>query len=400
MNAPMVTAPPVAAAISEDAFRCELVGWLESHAAAAPRVEGELTGARVEAWKVWSRRLFEAGYAGVTWPVEHGGRGLGPAHQAVWLEESARYGVPDHLGVIGLGMAGPTIMSWGTAAQQERYLRPILDCSEIWCQGFSEPGSGSDLASVRTAAVAEGDTWLVNGQKVWASFAHLARWCLLLVRTDPAADQHQGLSYLLLDLRSEGVDVRPLVQLTADPEFNEIFLDDVTVPATCMLGQVGDGWKVAMTTLSHERGTHGVGLAARLDVEFRAAVATLSARRHDGTAPLDDPVLRGRLTDIWTRLQALRMTNRRALAVLTATGQPGPGGSIAKLVWSELNQELASLVYEALGTEAIRTGPGAPDGGRWSYSRLRTRGNTIEAGTSEILRNIIAERVLGLPRSR
>ena len=257
---------------AEAGYRAELRAWLEANAAHAPRLDPVPTAEQIARWRTWSLTLYEAGYVGITWPREHGGRGLAPACQAVWLEESARADVPDHIGLIGLGMAGPTIIRWGTAEQQQRLLPALLRGEEIWCQGFSEPDSGSDLAAARTRAVLDGDTWVVNGQKVWSSFAHFADWCILVVRTDPEAPKHAGLSYLLVDMHSPGVTVVPLPQLTGDPEFNEIFFEDVRVPATSMLGRVGDGWKVAMTTLSHERGTHGIGLAARLDADLRAAV--------------------------------------------------------------------------------------------------------------------------------
>jgi alkylation response protein AidB-like acyl-CoA dehydrogenase len=379
----------------EARFRAELRAWLAAHAAQAARVGTELDAGVVAAWRAWSRRLYDAGYAGLTWPQEHGGRGLPVPFQAIWLEESARAGVPDHIGIIGLGMAGPTIMRWGDAPQRERYLAPILRADEIWCQGFSEPESGSDLASVRTRAVRDGDAWVVNGQKVWSSFAHLADWCILLVRTDPDVPAHAGLSYLLLDMRAPGVEVCALPQLTGDPEFNEIFLTDVRVPATAMLGRPGDGWKVAMTTLSHERGTHGVGLAAAFDAELRRLTALM---RETGAA--GDPLLRDRLAELWVELQALRITNLRSLSEIARRGAPGPEATISKLHWSELNQRLTELALDVLGPSGLEQGPHAVDEGRWAFARLRARGNTIEAGTSEILRNIIAERVVGLPRSR
>ena len=348
--------------------------------------------------------IFEAGFAGISWPKEHGGRGLGAAHQAVWLEEIAAARVPDHLGIIGLGMAGPTIIAWGSEEQKSRFLPRILDGSEIWCQGFSEPASGSDLAAVQTFAEAERDTWpdtwVVNGQKVWSSFAHLADWCLLVVRTDRQVPQHKGLSFLLLDVHAPGVDVRPLRQITGDPEFNEIFLTDVRIPRSSMLGEPGDGWRVAMTTLSHERGTHGVGLAAVLESEFAMAVQHLGEVRSDGARLLDHPRVREDLADVWMELQALRRTNAGSLAHIERTGAPGPEATISKLRWSLLNQRLTTLVANELGASALGAIGDDPIGSYWSYARLRARGNTIEAGTTEILRNIVSERVLGLPRSR
>ena len=382
------------------AFRTRARGWLAEHVDAAPRIDDIPDEAQIAQWRVWSRMLFDAGFVGITWPQEYGGQGLPHVFQAIWLEEIARSGLPDHLGIIGLGMAGPTIVAWGSEEQKRRFLPPLLRGEELWCQGFSEPDSGSDLAGARTRAVLDGDAWVVNGQKVWSSFAHLARWCILVVRTDRDAPKHAGLSYLLLDMTSPGVEVAPLPQLTGDPEFNEIFLTDVRVPREAMLGAPGDGWKVAMTTLSHERGTHGIGLAAQLDADLRAAVALFLRPRSDGTVPADDALVRDRVAELWVELQGLRMTNLRALSDLGRTGVPGPGATIAKLHWSELNQRLTRLVTETLGPAGTVQGADAVDRGRWAFARLRARGNTIEAGTSEILRNIVAERVLGLPRAR
>jgi alkylation response protein AidB-like acyl-CoA dehydrogenase len=384
----------------EAAYRAELVEWLTAHAADAPALDPVPSEDQIAAWREWSTLLHEAGYAGITWPEEDGGAGLPPAFQAIWLEERARAGLPGHLGIIGLGMAGPTIIAWGTEQQRARFLPPLLRCEEVWCQGFSEPDSGSDLAAARTTAVLDGDEWVVDGQKVWSSFAHLADWCILVVRSDREAAKHEGLSYLLVDMRAPGVEVVPLRQLTGDPEFNEIFFNDVRVPVDSMLGKPGDGWKVAMTTLSHERGTHGIGLAADLDAELRAAAARLGRPGPDGAVPLEDPLVFDGLADIWVELQALRVANLRSLSALAKTGVPGPESTISKLHWSLLNQRLTALVAEALGPAGLVDGADAPDGGRWAFGLLRSRGNTIEAGTSEILRNIIAERVLGLPRSR
>ncbi|HEY0359479.1 MAG TPA: acyl-CoA dehydrogenase [Mycobacteriales bacterium] len=343
----------------------------------------------------WARRLDDAGYVGLTWPREYGGGGAPYTHQAIFLEETARAGAPDHLGVIGLGMAGPTIIAHGTDAQKKQHLARILSGETVFCQGFSEPSSGSDLASVRTRAVRDGDEFVVNGQKVWSSYAHIADYCLLLARTDRQAPNHRALTYFLLDMRSPGVTVRPLTQLTGDPEFNEIFLTDVRVPASAVVGEVGGGWQVAMTTLLHERGTLGFALTARLEVLFGHLLQTV---RRTGRA--GDPLVRDRVARLFVDLQGLRYTNYRALTTLVRTGVPGPEGSVAKLHWSETNQRLTTLALELLGPDSQLDSGGAFWSGYWQYQQLRSRGNTIEAGTSEILRSIVAERVLGLPRSR
>ena len=368
----------------EAAFRAELRAWI------AANLGDEIRHGRFEeAGREWSRKLFDAGYAGLTWPKEYGGAGAPYRHQAIFLEEMARAEAPSHLGVIGLGMAGPTIIAHGTEAQKERHLRKILSTEEIWCQGFSEPDAGSDLSAVRTSARLEGDRFVVNGQKVWSSFAHIADWCILVTRSDPESQRHAGLTYLLVDMHAPGVDVRPLRQITGEAEFNEIFFGDVEVPVENVVGEIGGGWAVAMTTLLHERGTLGFALTAALESQLQKLVAL--ARERGATEVQRDAIARE-----WIGLQAVRYTNYRALTTLMKTGIPGPEGSGAKLWWSEANQRATKLALELLGPEATLLN----GNGYWQHQQLRSRGNTIEAGTSEILRNIIAERVLGLPRSR
>ena len=384
----------------EAAFRAELREWFENNLPEGWRDRGPEPGRTEEdVSREWSKKLYEAGYAGLTWPKEFGGAGAPYTHQAIFLEESARAETPDHIGVIGLGMAGPTIIVHGTD-EQKAHLSKILSGEEVWCQGFSEPGSGSDLASLRTRGEDQDDHFLVNGQKVWSSFAHIADYCILLVRTDTEAAKHKGITYLLVDMASEGVDVRPLKQITGDPEFNEIFFNDVKVPKENVLGEVNEGWKVAMTTLLHERGTLGFALTARLEVSLRKLIKLAQEKRLNGHRAADDPFLRDRIAQQWIELQALKFTNYRALTSLVKTGVPGPEGSVAKLHWSESNQRLTKLALDILGPSAQLDGSDGVWDGYWQYQQLRSRGNTIEAGTSEILRNIISERVLGLPRSR
>lgn len=371
----------------EAAFRAGLRSWIDANLPAERR--GGRGGARrfEEFGREWSRRLFEAGYAGLTWPEEYGGAGAPYSYQAIFYEETARAEAPPHIGVIGLGMAGPTIIVHGTDEQKDRHLAKILSADEIWCQGFSEPDAGSDLAAARTRAELRGDRFVVNGQKVWSSFAHIADWCILVTLSDPEAPRYRNLTYLLVDMHAPGVEVRPLRQITGEAEFNEIFFSDVEVPVENVLGEVGGGWQVAMTTLLHERGTLGFALSAALDTNVRRLVALARERGADG-------LQRDRLAREWIELQAIRYTNYRALTALVKTGVPGPEGSVSKLRWSEANQRLTKLARELHGEDAVA------DDGWWHYQQLRSRGNTIEAGTSEILRGIIAERVLGLPRSR
>ncbi len=378
----------------EAAFRDEVRSWLAAnlsdelrgHRGGAARFDGD-------AVRGWSRALHEAGYAGLTWPKEYGGGGKPYSYQAIFLEESARAEAPQHLGVIGLGMAGPTIIAHGTEAQKARYLSKILSADEIWCQGFSEPDAGSDLSAVRTSARFEGDGFVVDGQKAWSSYAHIADWCILLARSEPGSQRHAGLTYLIVDMASPGVEVRPLRQLTGEAEFNEIFFTGVEVPVENVLGDVGGGWQVAMTTLLHERGTLGFALTATLEVAVRKLVELAGDR--GATAVQRDAIARE-----WIDLQALRFTAYRSLSTLMRTGVPGPEGSILKLQWSEANQRVTRIALELLGPDAQLLGENAPYGGYWQHQQLRSRGNTIEAGTSEILRGIVAERVLGLPRGR
>jgi alkylation response protein AidB-like acyl-CoA dehydrogenase len=378
----------------EAQFRTELKAWLEAN------VPEELRGHRGGAARfaddtvrAWSRTLYDAGYVGLTWPKEYGGASKPYTYQAIFLEELARAEAPQHLGVIGLGMAGPTIISRGTEAQKARYLQPLLSAHEIWCQGFSEPGAGSDLSAVRASARLEGGHFVVDGQKVWSSYAHIADWCILLTRSDPGSERHDGLTYLIVDMKAPGVEVRPLRQITGEAEFNEIFFTGVEVPVENVIGEVGGGWQVAMTTLLHERGTLGFALVAQLEVLVGKLVEL--ARDRGAT-----PVQRDAIAREWIELQALRQTALRSLSALMKTGMPGPEGSLLKQQWSEAAQRVTKIGLELLGSDAQLLAANAPYGGYWQHVQLRSRGHTIEAGTSEILRNIIAERVLGLPRSR
>jgi alkylation response protein AidB-like acyl-CoA dehydrogenase len=382
----------------EAPFRQELRDWLaENLPEAWGTAAWEEPEDRNRFLRDWSRRLSEAGFVGLSWPEEYGGRGLPVTFQAVAYEELARAEAPEHVGLIGIGMAGPTIIAMGTEEQKRRYLPKILTGEEVWCQGFSEPGSGSDLASLQTRAVPDGDGWRISGQKVWSSYAHIADRCILLARTDPDAPKHQGITYFLVDMHDPGVEVRPLRQITGDAEFNEIFLDDVRVGPQDVVGEVNGGWQVAVTTLLHERAGVGFILAGFMEIRFRRLLELARSTPRDGGVAANDPVVRDGIAGLYAEVQALRYTNYRALSELMKKGAPGPEGSIAKLHWSETNQRLTRFAVQILGAEAA-LGPGHRTD--WQYQQLRSRGNTIEAGTSEILRNIIAERVLGLPRSR
>ena len=370
----------------ELAFRDDLRGWLSSHDP-GPEPQGD-----EDVHYAWRRRfqraLADGGWAAVHWPPEYGGRGATITESAIFFEELARSRSPLPANVLGLLLAGPTIMTWGTAEQKDRFLAPILTAEEIWCQGFSEPDAGSDLASLKTRAVRDGDGWLVSGQKVWTSGAQYSKWCMLLARTDPGAPKHKGLSYFLLDMEQEAVQVRPLRQITGESEFNELFIDGARVAEANLLGGIGNGWKVALTTLMNER----AGLAFFLQVRLRQFLDRLM---HEAQAAglLDDPGVAERLGELHMRTELLRLTAYRGLSAIERYGQPGPEGSLIKWMWSQTNQELTELAVDLLGPRALR----AED--KWSYELLRARGNSIEGGTTEVLKNIVAERVLGLPRA-
>jgi alkylation response protein AidB-like acyl-CoA dehydrogenase len=291
--------------------------------------------------------------------------------------------------VLGLLLGGPTLMTWGTEEQKERYLFPILTAEEIWCQGFSEPDAGSDLAALKTRAVKDGDDWVVTGQKVWTSAAQHSKWCMLVARTDPDAPKHKGLSYFLMDMEQDEVQVRPLVQITGEAEFNELFIEEARIPGANLVGGAGNGWKVALTTLMNER----AGLAFFLQVAMRQRLDELF---DDAAArgALDDPLIADRLGDLHVRCEVLRLMAWRGLSAIQKYGQPGPEGSLTKWLWSETNQQLTQTAADILGAEAFTKGE------RWAYEVLRARGNSIEGGTTEILKNIVAERVLGLPKAR
>jgi alkylation response protein AidB-like acyl-CoA dehydrogenase len=351
--------------------------------------------------RAWQRKLHEGRWAAVSWPEEYGGRSASLMQQAIFWEEMARVEAPPMANALGLGLIGPTIIAYGTDAQKKRFIPKILSAEEIWCQGFSEPNAGSDLASLQTEARVDGDHYTVSGQKVWTSYGWVGDWCELVVRTDREAAKHKGLTVLLVNMKSAGVEVRPLRQMTGESEFNELFFRDVRVPVENVLGKVNDGWNVAVSTLMYERGSYG----ARLHLIFRRNISRLiqiaRVTPRNGRTAADDPLIRQKLAQCIAEIEIMRLNQLRAFSRITATGVPGPEGSIQKIFWSELNQRLQQLAQEIMGPygQLLANDPQAIDKGVWSYGYLRTRGNTIEAGTSEVQRNIIGHFVLGLPRS-
>jgi alkylation response protein AidB-like acyl-CoA dehydrogenase len=371
---------------AQTAFRDELRAWLDANP------PGEMPkGSEDEeyAWRRdWQAKLQDGGWAGVHWPKEYGGRGASLTETAIFFEELGRAAAPLPANVLGLLLAGPTIMVWGTPEQKERYLAPILTAEEVWCQGFSEPDAGSDLAALKTRAVKDGDEWVVTGQKVWTSGAQYSKWCMLVARTDGDVPKHKGLTYFLMDMEAEGITVAPLRQITGEAEFNELFLDEVRIPDANVLGGVGNGWKVALTTLMNER----AGLGFFLQVRLRQLLDQLFGEAAASGA-LEDPRIADKLGDMNVRTEILRLLAWRGLSTIETYGQPGPEGSLVKWLWSDTNQQLTQLAADVVGADALTAGQ------PWSYELLRSRGNTIEGGTTEILKNIVAERVMGLPRA-
>jgi alkylation response protein AidB-like acyl-CoA dehydrogenase len=372
-------------------FRDEVRAWLRAN---APKEGDEVGEAGQKAWiekrRAWQRQLHEAGYVGIGWPKEYGGRGATLMEQLIFDQELILARAPRPVNVIGLGMGGPVIIAHGTDEQKKRYLPPLLSGDEIWCQGFSEPNAGSDLSALQTRADDRGDHYVVNGQKVWTTLAHVAKWCMLLVRERPEPNPRDGLTFLLVDMELPGVEVRPLVQMTGDAEFNEMYFTDVNVPKAQVLGEAGHGWTVAMTTLLHERGTLGMALATQAQITVGEVIEQARNLNRGG-----DRLTRQRIAQHYIEARAIQLNAYRGLTSVLKTGVPGPEGSFLKLAWSELNQRMTETAVDLEGPMGQ-----VVDGGHWQYSFLRARANTIEAGTSEVLRNILAERVLGLPRSR
>jgi alkylation response protein AidB-like acyl-CoA dehydrogenase len=382
----------------EELFRNELRAWLAANVPPpfAGRTNEEEKGAYFEYLRQWQRNVSAAGWAGISWPKEYGGRGARLIEQAILTEEWARAEAPMLINSLGLSLIGPTIIVVGTEEQKQRFLPKILSAEEIWCQGFSEPNAGSDVASLTTKATRDGDDFIVNGQKIWTSLAHVADWCLLLVRTDPNAPKHKGITALLVDMHSDGVEVRPLKQMTGDASFNEVFFDNVRVPVTNVLGEVNKGWSTAIATLMNERAHLGTGIYVQFKRNLDQLIAHARELKRNNQPASQDPLLRQKLAQAVMELEIFRLTNTRALSRMQNESLPGPEGSILKLQWSEYNQRFQQTAMEVLGPVAQLHGF---DNGKWIYDYLRTRANTIEAGTSEIQRNIIAERVLGLPKS-
>lgn len=387
----------------DEAFRAEVRAWLAEH---APREPLRTTADK----KAWHRTLYEAGYLGMGWPKAYGGREARPVEQAIVIEEMARANAPSSINWAGLGLVGPTLIHHGAEAQRERYIRNILLGDEVWCQLYSEPNAGSDLAALQCRAEIDGDEFVVNGQKIWTSTATEADMGILLVRTDREAPKHQGISYLIVDMRQPGVDVRPLRQITgiAD-EFAEVFFTNVRVPADNLIGELNAGWRIAQTTLSYERGGDTMGIVARLQQSFERLLEVAGDTSRDGVPQIDDPIVRQKLGQIRAEIEVLRYASLRILSAAEKGNQLGPESAISKLHYSELDKRVNALMQEILGPYG-QISDGAPTAyayennghddphGTWPYHFLHPFAETIYAGSSQIQKNIIGERVLGLPK--
>ena len=373
-----------------ETFRAELRSWLEANLddetrAAANSERAVDSAQQVEVLRRWQHRMADAGYAAIAWPKEYGGRVAGVLEQVIHAEEMDRARAPYDLNPIGMSNIAPAIMTYGTEEQKTTLLPRMLRGDDIWCQGFSEPEAGSDLASLRTTAVRDGDHYVINGQKVWTTLAHLATWCELLVRTDPDAPKHRGISAFLVDMSLPGVEVRPLRTMTGDHEFNEVFFDDVRVPASAMLGPENEGWRVAMTTLNNERA--GV---LKLYLGMRRKVTTLydAARESDRDK---DPLVRQALARCYLETELLKLFSDASVQAALSGEVAGPEASLGKLFWSELDHHISAAAGLALGPAA--------NTGYWGYARTYAPAASIAGGTTQINKNVIAQRVLGLPRS-
>ncbi|PND54795.1 acyl-CoA dehydrogenase [Mycobacterium sp. ENV421] len=376
----------------ELAFRDEVHDWLTANVPTHP-LPPAYTAEGVAAHREWEKALYTAGYAALHWPQDYGGGGADFMRQMLFDEEYHRAGAPQRLNRLALGLAGPTIIEFGTSEQKRRWLPGMLSCDELWCQGFSEPGAGSDLSAVRTRAVLDGDDFVLNGQKIWTSLSAFADWMFALVRTDPGQSRHRGLTYIVLSMDSAGIELRPIRQLHGEPGFAEVFFTDVRVPATNVIGEVGDGWRVAMATLGYERGT-GLGNHVRLTNDVRELVE-LAER----TGVADDPAWRDEIASRFAEAELFRRYMQHIASQLAAGNGVGFRSSLVKLYWSELDSRIQETALQILGPFAeLADAPSCADGAGFHRRYWHARASRIFAGTNEIQRNIIGERLLGLPR--
>jgi len=389
----------------QQSFRDEVRDWLNKNLPKdwVARLRQGSDVPRPEAYEFlrgWQRLMYEAGFVGLTWPKEYGGRGLTFMEEMILQEEMALHKAPPVLNILAIGMAGPTIIAYGTEQQKKRYPPKMLSCEEIWCQGYSEPNAGSDLAALQARAVKDGEYYVLNGQKVWTSLAHVADWMMLLARTDPDVSKHKGITYFLLDMHSPGISIKPLRQMTGDAEFNEVYFDNVRLHESQILGGLNNGWAVGLTTLMYERLALGFGLQVRLRIALDGLVELARNTSKNGVPVTQDPVMRQKLAQLWIDTEVFKYTGARAITKLLKGEMPGPEASTGKMMWVEGHQRLQELAMEIEGPYAqiMKGSPWALADGLWQHTFLRSRANSIEGGTTEIQRNIIGERVLGLPK--
>ena len=377
----------------EAAFRQEAADWLKANAPSKQDLEGM---DEIEAAKFWQKKKYAAGWACITWNKEFGGRGATAIQSVIWNQEESKYDVPQGVFQIGQGMAAPTLMTWGQPEHHERYLPKLASGEEIWCHLFSEPAGGSDLAALRTKAEKEGDDWIINGQKIWTSGAHYSDYGILVVRTDPNVAKHKGLSYFFLDMKSPGVEIKPIKQLTGGAGFNEVYFTDVRIPDSQRLGEVGQGWQVALTTLMNERAAiGGGGGGVNVDLAYKIASEVMI----DGKTATQDSAVRAKLANWYVQESGLKFTGYRSMTALSKGTTPGPENSIGKLVGAPKNQEMASFCMDLMEMNgAIWDEELSKEAGLVQMSYMGSPGLRIAGGTDEIMANIIAERVLGLPQ--
>jgi alkylation response protein AidB-like acyl-CoA dehydrogenase len=386
---------------SEEAFRNELRAWLEENLP-----EGWIEGTFVrpadeKEWEAfirdWQKKLSDGGWAGISWPKKYGGRGATLLEEVIYEQEMARVKAPPNLSIIGTAMVGPTLLQMGTDAQKDRYIEKILNGEEIWCQGYSEPNAGSDLAAIKTHAVKKGDKWIINGQKIWTSFAHMADRCFLLARTENTGKKHEGITAFLVDMHQEGVETRTILSINDRRDFNEMFFNDAVVEEVDVVGEVNQGWRVSLALLNHER----VGVARqtfRLQKQYEELVEMAKQLKKNNRPLIQDPLVRQKLVEFRAKSRAILLTYYRHLTNALRTGRPGPEGSIDKIFSSELGQELLAFAMSLQGATNTLWKEDAPVNASWQQDYLRSFAYTIEGGTTEIQKNIVAERILGLPK--
>ncbi|MDQ0217704.1 hypothetical protein ELQ35_13105 [Peribacillus cavernae] len=346
----------------------------------------------------WDRKLYQGGFAGISWPKQYGGQGLTHVEEIIFDEEAGKLNAPSGVNVLGKLLLGPTLLLFGTEEQKQRFLPPLLRGDEVWCQGFSEPNAGSDLAAIQTRAELQGDRWMINGQKVWTSFAHHADWCFVLARTDHEGPKHKGITFFLVPMDTEGITVRPLVQINGNKDFNEVFFDNVYIQAENVVGGVNNGWKVAMGTLGFERGTLALGRQVRFQNEFNNLARISSSLSKSGETVSESSYYRQKMAELFAEIRILRYHGLKTISQLLNEGKLGPEASLQKLFWSTMHVNMGKLGLEVLGEHAPYIGEESIARGALQDIDLGSRGAIIYAGTTQIQKNIIAERILGMPK--